>query len=101
MWSLGIILYLMTSFKFPFNGSITKLTEAILNSEPEPILDKYSENLRKLIKDLIIKDPKNRPSIREVYTRSFVKQAVISFIPELIELNLLTKSIIYNLKSIS
>ena len=101
MWSLGIILYLMASFKFPFNGSITKLTEAILTAEPEPIPDQYSENLRKLIKDLITKDPKNRPSIREVYTRSFVAQAVISFLPELIELNQLTKPIIDNLKSIS
>ncbi len=87
MWSLGIILYLMAVFKFPFNGSIKKLTDAVLNSEPEEISSEYSENLRKLIKDLLIKDPKDRPSIRELYTRSYVIEAVTNFLPELIELN--------------
>lgn len=62
----------------------------MLYSEPEEIsseYSEYSENLRKLIRDLLIKDPKKRPSIRELYTRSFVIQAVTSFLPELIELN--------------
>jgi hypothetical protein len=75
----------MTALKLPFMGSIKMLTDSILYSEPELISDLYSENLRNLIKDLIIKDPKNRPSIREVYTRKFVVEAVINFLPELIE----------------
>jgi serine/threonine protein kinase len=91
----------MASSKFPFNGSIKMLTDGILYSEAEPISDFYSENFRKLIKDLMTKYPKNRPSIREVYTRKFVAEAVISFLPELIELNQLAKPIIDNLKSIS
>ena len=51
-------------------GSVKKLSDSILNDEPEEIANvEFSQGIRDLIKYLLIKNPKNRPSIREVFTR--------------------------------
>jgi serine/threonine protein kinase len=70
VWSLGVITYLLCAQCFPFNGSIMRLSKSVMNEDPPEISkDEFSESLRGLIKEMLIKNPKDRPSIREILTR--------------------------------
>lgn len=67
VWALGCILYEMTTFKHPFNATNqAALFIKILNGTYEPIVNKYSKELKKMIDMLLEKDYFKRPSIRQV-----------------------------------
>ena len=63
IWSIGCIIYEMTSLNLPFKGdTIELLYENIMSKNFKPIPDFYSEDLKKIINYMLIFDPSKRPS---------------------------------------
>jgi len=63
IWSIGCIIYEMTSLTLPFKGdTINSLYENIMSKKIKPIPDFYSEDLNKIINYMLIYDPSKRPS---------------------------------------
>ena len=73
VWALGCILYELTTYKHPFNAKCqASLILKILQSEPEPIHNYYSEDLQKLITLILDKNYLTRPSCYEILNLPFV-----------------------------
>lgn len=70
-WTLGCLLYEMCSLERPFvASSIKELINKIINTQPEPLKClKYSNDLKKIVFDLLQKDPNDRPELKEVESR--------------------------------
>jgi len=68
VWSLGCIFYELLTLSPPFGGrSWEELTNNILNKvPPSPSPEKYSSDLITVISKMMTKDPKQRPSLREI-----------------------------------
>lgn len=52
------------------------LHAASMGGNPPPISDRYSEELRELIRQMLSCDPKNRPSTEEILAKPFLSDAV-------------------------
>lgn len=64
IWSLGCILYEMVTLKHAFDSNSMKgLVLKILRGSYPDIPKIYSDNMRSLIQDMLIKEPFKRPSI--------------------------------------
>lgn len=68
MWSAGVLLYYVCTLKYPFDDTKydmikTKILKGVYDEAP---LMNYSDKLRRLIKALLQKDPKKRPSALEI-----------------------------------
>jgi serine/threonine protein kinase len=67
VWALGCILYELCSLKHPFSANHEgAIMYKILSEEPEEIPKEYSSQMRDLVKDLLKKDPDQRPKMEEV-----------------------------------
>jgi NIMA (never in mitosis gene a)-related kinase len=77
IWSLGCILYEMLTLKHAFDANNIKgLVLKILKGTYPPIPPQYSDNVKNLVAELLIKDPKKRPSIRKVLEKDFMKARI-------------------------
>jgi NIMA (never in mitosis gene a)-related kinase len=77
IWSLGCILYELTTLNHAFDARDMKgLVQKILKGTYPPIPEVYSTDLKKLISELLIKDPNKRPSIRKILEMPFLKARV-------------------------
>ena len=73
VWALGCILYELCTYKHPFNArSQGGLILKILNSNPEPIRNSYSKDLKNLINVIFNKDFKKRPSCLDILNMKYV-----------------------------
>ena len=67
IWALGCILYELCTFKHPFNAkSQGGLILKILESEPKPIGNNYSNDLQSLINKIFEKKMEKRPSCQDI-----------------------------------
>ncbi|MCQ2816342.1 MAG: serine/threonine-protein kinase Nek [archaeon] len=67
IWALGCILYEMASFKHPFDGrNQAALFLKILNGKYEPLPIRVSSEIKQMVKKLLDKNDKTRPSIIKI-----------------------------------
>lgn len=73
VWSLGCILYEMVTLRHAFDSNSMKgLVLKILRGTYPEIPSHYSQDLKDLISEMLIKDPQKRPSIRKVVEKEFL-----------------------------
>lgn len=73
VWSLGVVLYEMTTLKHPFDAdSLVILASKILKDE-YPLPDAmYSTHLQSLIRTMLSKDARIRPLVKEIMSQGFL-----------------------------
>ena len=86
IWSLGCILYEMCTLRHAFDGrNINNLLINIVRGKFQPISSIYSPELRQLVKSLLQKDPKLRPSANQIVLNPIIRSRVSSFLSEVEE----------------
>ena len=77
IWAMGVTLYLLCNLKLPFmEKSYRRLIEAIQKKIPEPINDMYSLEMREIINKMLLKDPKKRISMEEIFSNEWIKKQI-------------------------
>ena len=67
VWALGCILFELCTLKHPFEAeNLLGLVLKIVSEKHESIPNFYSTDLVYLIDRLLMKDPKDRPKVREI-----------------------------------
>lgn len=73
IWSMGCVLYEICTFSRPFESrNMLALVRKICQDEYPPLPDRYSDNLKNLVKKLLNKDPKMRPSCSRIFKMPFI-----------------------------
>lgn len=74
MWALGVVLYEVMALKRPFGGrNMDDLISNICRARRQPLPTSFSEDLRLVCDKLLSVDPKQRPSLRELFEEPFVR----------------------------
>ena len=75
IWSLGCIIYEMATLYLPFYGdNIESLYNNIIFNKYKPIPDFYSNNLKSIIKNMLMIDPSKRPLIHILLDYPIIKE---------------------------
>ncbi|KAJ8261558.1 hypothetical protein GJAV_G00155700 [Gymnothorax javanicus] len=78
MWALGCVLYELCELRLAFPETRKTVLFKKITDGPSPeISDKYSTDLRDLVRDLLQKNPANRPSASDVLKRPFLLGSLI------------------------
>ena len=73
IWSAGCIIYEMASLRMPFRGtSMQVLYSNVMKGDFPPIPLNYSDDLMKIIKLMLIKNPQKRPSAQELLNNEII-----------------------------
>ena len=73
IWSIGCILYEMTTLHVPFLGlNMQELYKNISSEKYKPIPKMYSKNLNEIIDLMLIKDPLKRPSADDLLNNKII-----------------------------
>lgn len=74
VWSIGVTLYRMCTFRFPFEGpTLTATLDLIVAGRPRRIPRCYSSELAEVLKAMLQKSPSARPTINELLSHRFPK----------------------------
>ena len=73
MWSLGVLLYEMMTFSFPFNGRNTDELARRVCTGCYNIPTKYSLELTSILRRLLMVNPRQRPSAQDLMNMESVK----------------------------
>ena len=77
MWSLGCVLYEMTSLKHAFDANdMNGLVMKIVRGKFMPTPSHYSTELRSLVNKLLTKIPKQRPTLEQILEMPFLRKRV-------------------------
>lgn len=83
IWSLGVILYELVCLRLPFQGnSMKQLCYNIISGTPAPPPPSFSKDMKELLTAILAKDPKKRPSINHILSRSLIKNRIQNFLNE-------------------
>ena len=78
IWSVGCIIYEMCALHVPFRGtSMQNLYQNVLRGIYQQISLRYSDDLRKIIKQILVVNPKNRPSSSELLENPIIKKKIL------------------------
>jgi len=74
IWSCGVVLYEMATLKHPFEAdSLVILASKILRDQYPPLDSMYSQDLLLLIKSMLSKDARLRPSVNGILSYAFLQ----------------------------
>lgn len=76
IWSLDCVLYEMITQKHPFGDNVFEICQNIEMENMIPIVSDYSDDLRSLIKLMLVKVPSYRIQLRKILRLEFVVQTV-------------------------
>ena len=94
IWSLGCILYEMTTLRHAFDSNNMKgLVMKILRGSYPPIPSCYSENLTSLLAEMLQRDPARRPSIKKILEKDFLNERIASLLSHTVAKHELAKSL--------
>lgn len=80
MWSLGCIVYEMMSLKHAFDAAdMTSLVMKIMRGEHLPVPQQFSAELKDLVRQLLSKNPKLRPSCEQILKMPFLKVCYVRY----------------------
>ena len=83
IWSLGVLLYEMMTFKMPFNAnSLPMLSIKILNGTYPPPPKLYTPELREIVSRCLNIDPAKRPSIQEILKTPIIRNRIKKFLDQ-------------------
>jgi len=77
IWSLGCVVFELATLEHAFDSdSMRGLVMKILRGVPPQVPLLFTAELRNLVPDLLIKDPRSRPSAGEVLRRPIIRAAI-------------------------
>ena len=87
VWSLGILLHYLATFKVPYEDSNKfSMLEKMEKGEREELPDgSFSEPVRELLGQLLQKDQSKRPSIDDIIHKPIIQQQIRAIIEEFSE----------------
>ena len=59
--------------------NISQLVKKIISEIYQQIPDQYSDDLRNIIKQMLVVDPKNRPFVSELLENPIIKKKIVEF----------------------
>lgn len=81
IWCFGVVLYELLALEVPFDApNIVTLVKKICNSDPRPVPQVYSSELRALLTRMIAKSPDDRPSSAEIVSLAHVRRGIAMLI---------------------
>ena len=80
IWSVGCIIYEMASLHVPFRGvSMQNLYKNVLRGIYQQIPYRYSDDLKQIIKSILVVNPEKRPSAKELLENPIIKKKIEEF----------------------
>ena len=84
IWSLGVLLYEMMTFKMPFNAnSLPMLSVKIMRGNYTPLPSVYTKDLREIVSKCLMVVPSRRPSIQEILRMPIIQNRIKNFLDEI------------------
>ena len=83
IWSLGVLLYEMMTFKMPFEAqSLPMLSMKIMRGNYTPPSSMYTKDLREIVSKCLMVEQTRRPSIKEILKMPIVQNRIKNFLDE-------------------
>jgi NIMA (never in mitosis gene a)-related kinase 1/4/5 len=111
IWSLGCILYEMLTLKHAFDSNskpnqipvtyqlilgMKGLVLKILRGNYPPIPDAFSDDMRHLMSEMLMKDPLKRPTIRKILEQKFLTDRITKIITQTVNKHQMNKQLRMN-----